>query len=304
MRNSITKKINKMKKVVTVFLATIAISLSTFAQTYELDKVRQMPSIDEDNIKVIAFEIQELYATTIKNPEKNSTIKAVSETVSTFYKPSNKYVKVNPINGKQYTSNDKEDLDKNTRLLFNLTFDENGKLIVPDKIYVISHREEDQADRTIKKVGLIAFQLIITDDIKTKLSKVTLQHLAKADINSMTGELKPVSIKIPFELSAGLPKLYNTKGKVTKRGDNIYISIDRYFKGNEEQEIIELIKKQTDILDYKKGNFDFVLEKKTQGCHLDFNIMRGMMYSSQPKSFSVETKTIKSFTGEGKKITK
>jgi len=120
----------------------------------------------------------------------------------------------------------------------------------------------------------------------------------------MTGELNPVSIKIPFEISAGLPRLYETKGKATKRGANIYISIDRYFKGNEKEEIIEMIKKQTEILEYKRGDFDFVLEKKSQGYHIDFNIMRGMMYSSQPKSFSIETKTIKSLTGEGKKMKK
>ena len=296
-----------MKKLVTVFLATIAISLTTFAQTYELDKVRQMPSIDEANMKIIAFTIQELYATTIKNPEKNSTIKAVSETVSAFYEPmeeNNKYVKVNPINGKQYTSNDKEDLDKNTRLLFNLTFDENGKLIVPSKIYVISHREEDQADRTFI-VGLLAFQLIITEDIKAKLSKVTLKHLAKADINSLTGELNPVSIKIPFEISAGLPRLYETTGKASRWRANTYISFNRYFTKNKREELIEMIKKQTEILEYKRGYFDFVLENKSQEYYIDFNIMRGIMYSSQPKSFSVETKTIiKSFTGEGKRIKK
>ena len=296
-----------MTKKMTFALATVLLlNLTATAQTYELDQVRQVPSIDESNMKIIAFSVQKLFDEVIKEPEKYSSIKAVSETVYGFYDTDGdgKLDKVNPRNGKQYYTSDSEELKKNNRFLFNLTFDEKGNLVVPEKIYVISNREEEK-DRRILTVGLIAFELPIPESVRIELTKVRLQNIAKADVNSLTGGLNPVTIKIPFNLKYGASKSTETAGKAIKSGDNIKISISRYFKGvEEENKFISMLKEQTDILEYKKGEFDFIIEASSFGYHIDINIMRDMVWSSQPKSFSVVTEKVKSFTGQGKKIKK
>ncbi len=309
MRNIATPKHNgqTMIKKTTLALATVLLfNLTTKAQTFELDQVRQIPSISESNMKTIALSIQKLFDQAIKEPEKNSTIKAVSETVYGYYDTDgdSKLDKVNPRNGKQYAQSDESDLKKNNRLLFNLTFDDIGKLVVPDKIYVISNRQEEE-NRRILTVGLLAFELNVTEDIKKELSTVQLKNLAKADVNSLTGGLNPVTIKIPFNLSFGTAKSKETQGKVIKRGEQIDITISRYFKGVEEKnKFIDMIKEQTDILQYKKGEFDFIIEETSFGYHIDINIMRDMIWSSQPTSFSVTTEKVKSFSGQGKKANK
>lgn len=296
-----------MTKKLTFALATVLLlNLTATAQIYELDQVRQVPSIDESNMKIIAFTVQKLFDEVIKEPEKYSSIKAVSETVYGFYDTDGdgRLDKVNPRNGKQYSSSDSEELKKNNRFLFNLIFDEKGNLVVPEKIYVISNREEEK-DRRILTVGLIAFELPISESVRAELLKVRLQNIAKADVNSLTGGLNPVTIKIPFNLKYGASKSTETTGKALKSGDNIKISISRYFKGvEEENKFISMLKEQTDILEYKKGEFDFIIEASSFGYHIDINIMRDMVWSSQPKSFSVVTEKVKSFTGQGKKIKK
>jgi PAS domain-containing protein len=296
-----------MTKKLTFALATVLLlNLTATAQTYELDQVRQVPSIDESNMKIIAFSVQKLFDEVIKEPEKYSSIKAVSETVYGFYDTDGdgRLDKVNPRNGKQYSSSDSEELKKNNRFLFNLIFDDKGNLVVPEKIYVISNREEEK-DRRILTVGLIAFELPISESVRAELLKVRLQNIAKADVNSLTGGLNPVTIKIPFNLKYGASKSTETTGKALKSGDNIKISISRYFKGvEEENKFISMLKEQTDILEYKKGEFDFIIEASSFGYHIDINIMRDMVWSSQPKSFSVVTEKVKSFTGQGKKIKK
>jgi hypothetical protein len=297
----------KMRKKLTIALTTVLLMTMTVkAQTFEIDEVKQLPSIDENNMKIIAFSIQKLFDEIIKDPEKHSTIKAVSETVYGYYDTDwdGKLDKVNPRNGKQYSPSDKDDLLKNDRFLFNLTFDETGKLIVPDKIYVISNRQEEK-DRKILTVGLLSFELPVSENIRSELSKVRLQNIAKADVNSLTGGLNPVAIKIPFNLRYGASKSTETKGKAVKSGENIRITIDRYFKGvEEEKKFIVMLKEQTDILEYKKGTFDFIIEASSFGYHIDINIMRDMVWSSQPKSFTVVTEKVKSFSGQGKKIKK
>lgn len=296
-----------MTKKLTFALATVLLlNLTATAQIYELDQVRQVPSIDESNMKIIAFTVQKLFDEVIKEPEKYSSIKAVSETVYGFYDTDGdgRLDKVNPRNGKQYSSSDSEELKKNNRFLFNLIFDEKGNLVVPEKIYVISNREEEK-DRRILTVGLIAFELPISESVRAELLKVRLQNIAKADVNSLTGGLNPVTIKIPFNLKYGASKSTETTGKALKSGDNIKISISRYFKGvEEENKFISMLKEQTDILEYKKGEFDFIIEASSFGYHIDINIMRDMVWSSQPKSFSIVTEKVKSFTGQGKKIKK
>ena len=295
------------KKLPFALAIVLLLNLPTMAQTFEIDLIKQVPSITANNMKIIAVSVQKLFEEAIKNPDKNSSLKAVSDTVYGFYDidGDRKLDKVNPRNGKQYTASDNEGLKKNSSLLFNLTFEDSGNLIVPEKIYVISNRDEDQEDRTIKTVGLLAFELTMTESIKSELSKVKLQDLAKTDVNSLTGGLNPVAIKIPFDLSFNASEAHETKGKAVKNIDLIDITINRYFKGWEEKEkFIKMLKEQTDILEYKKGDFEFVIEENSFDYHIDINIQRDIVWSSQPTRFLVKTEKLKSFSGDGKKIKK
>jgi len=291
---------------------------------YELDEVKQIPVIDNSNMDIIASSIQKLFIDAIKNPLKASTPLAANETVYAFYDSDEdrKLHKINPTNGKQYTISDSTRLRLNqikwyrnemveTSLLFNLTFDENGKLIVPEKINVISYRKEDVKKNNstyIEQVGLLAFELIITDSIKIELSKVKLKTLAGIDVNSLTGGVKPVSIKCPFNLKYGLYKSDETKGHAIKRGDNIDISLDRYFKDEEEKfSIINMLKKQTEILTYKKGEFDFSIIKETFYRNVGFNIVADNIIANRVSKTSdggssTQTEKVISFSGTGKKI--
>lgn len=271
---------------------------------YELDEVKQVPYVDEDNMKTIAFTLVDLYKTAIKTPEKYSTDEATNNIVYLFYDTDwdGRFNKVNPRNGEKYSADKKNDLEQNDRLLFNLTFDESGNLVLPEKVFVISYRETE-VDRTIKPIGLIAFELIIPDSTKSKLKNVKLKNTAAVDKNSMTGGLTPVKILIPFDLSFGYGRSKETSGTAVKRGDFIDISISRYFRDeNEKLQMIELLKANSELMQYKKGTFQFVIEEKFYNYHIDVNIGRDMVYSSQPKSFSVSTEHVKSFSGEGKKL--
>lgn len=279
--------------------------LSVNAQTYELHQVKQIPSIDESNMKIIAFSIQNLFEQYVKNPEKYPSSKSAYEAVYAFYDTDDDRVlnKINPLLGKIYKPIDSADLKMNNRLLFNLTFDENGNLIVPEKIIVISYRKETQNDRTILRVNPFSFEIKVSDDIKSDLLKVKLQNLAKADVNSLTGGLNPVPVKIPIDMSYSLSYKSNKICKASINNGYIDISIGRNFNNSEEKDkYIGLIKEQTDILLYKKGIFDFVIEETNFNYHIDFNIMRDIVWSSQPKDFTVRKQKINSFTGEGKKI--
>ena len=283
----------------TLFILT----LPTTAQIKELNEVKQIPSIDEDNMKIIASSIWTLYDQAVQSPAQTSTMKAINEKVYGYYDTDGDGMlnKVNPKNGKIYSEINSEDLLKNNRLLFNLTFDVNGKLIVPTKIYVISNRQEEK-DRTIFTVGLTAFELTITDSLKDELSKVSLRNLAKANINSLTGGLSPVQVIIPFNASRRVNKPEQITGSAIKNGDNIEIALDANYSFREKA--TELIKTKSDINDYKKGKFTFIIERKTVGYNIDINIMRDMVWSSQPTSFGTEINNILKFEGAGKKLKK
>lgn len=295
-----------MKKKILISIATVLITMTGLnaQKIYELDEVKQVPYVDEDNMKTIAFTLVDLYKTAIKTPEKYSTDEATNNIVYLFYDTDwdGRFNKVNPRNGEKYSADKKNDLEQNDRLLFNLTFDESGNLVLPEKVFVISYRETE-VDRTIKPIGLIAFELIIPDSTKSKLKNVKLKNTAAVDKNSMTGGLTPVKILIPFDLSFGYGRSKETSGTAVKRGDFIDISISRYFRDeNEKLQMIELLKANSELMQYKKGTFQFVIEEKFYNYHIDVNIGRDMFYSSQPKSFSVSTEHVKSFSGEGKKL--
>lgn len=295
-----------MKKKILISIATVLITMTGLnaQKIYELDEVNQVPYVDEDNMKTIAFTLVDLYKTAVKTPEKYSTDEATNNTVYLFYDTDwdGRFNKINPRNGEKYSADKKSDLEQNDRLLFNLTFDENGNLVIPEKVFVISYRETE-VDRTIKQIGQIAFELILPDSTKTKLKNVKLKNTAAVDKNSMTGGLTPVKVLIPFDLSFGYGRSKETSGTVVKRGNFIDVSISRYFRDeNERLQIIEFLKANSELMQYKKGTFQFVIEDKFYNYHIDINIGRDMVVSSQPKSFSVSSKHVKSFSGEGKKI--
>lgn len=296
-----------MKKKILISIATVLITMTGLnaQKIYELDEVKQVPYVDEDNMKIIAFTLVDLYKTAVKTPEKYSTDEATNNTVYLFYDTDwdGRYNKVNPRNGEKYSADKKSDLEQNDRLLFNLTFDESGNLVVPEKVFVISYRETE-IDRTIKPIGLIAFELILPDSTISILKNVKLKNTAAVDKNSMTGGLTPVKVLIPFDLSFRYNeyKSKETSGVIKKRKDNLKITIGRYFKDeNEKLQMIEFLKANSELMEYEKGSFQFVILDKLYNYHIDINIGRDMFYSSQPKSFSVIKQHLKSFSGEGKK---
>jgi len=312
-----------MKKKILIPIATVLISLTGLnaQKIYELDEVKQLPTIDNSNMDIIAASIQQLFIEALKDPINYSTISATEETICAFYDSDEdiKLQKVNPIRGKQYTSSDSTRLRLNqissyrndiveTSLFFNLTFDDSGKLLVPEKINVISYRREGvkkNGSTYNENVGLLAFELIVNESIKNLLSKIQLKTNAGIDVNSLTGEVKPVAIKCPFNFKYGVSKLSETKGHAIKRGDHIDIKLTRHFKNIEEKNsIINLLKQQTDILTYKKGEFDFLIIKESSYRNVGFNIVADNIFINRVSKTSnggssTQIERVISFSGEG-----
>lgn len=316
-----------MKNNLTFTLLTLLLLNFTTTQAqkiYELHEVKQIPTIANDNMDIIASSIQKMFTDAIKDPQKNSTTAAANEVVYSFYDSDEdrKLHQMNPSNGKQYTVSDSSRLRLNqinsyrkemseTSLLFNLTFDENGKLIVPEKINVISYRTEDvKKNRStyVEQVGLLAFELVVSDSIKKQLAQVKLKTLAQIDVNSLTGGLKPVAILCPFNFKCGSYQSDKTKGHAIKKGDNIDISIEGYFKDSDEKDkIINILKEKSEILTYKKGEFDFIIAKEVSYRSVGFNIVADNIIANRISKTSTGGSSKKvdkviSFSGEGKKI--
>lgn len=317
-----------MKNNLTITITILTMLLLTFSaqaqKIYELHQVKQIPTIDNNNMDIIASSIQKLFIDAIKDPLRNSTKTAANETVYTFYdsEDDRKIHQMNQSNGKQYTISDSTRLRLNqidwyhkefveTNLLFNLTFNENGELIVPEKINVISYRKEDvkrNGSTYIEQVGFLAFELEITDNIKKQMDQVRLKNLAQIDVNSQTGRLRPVAIKCPFNLKYGIYISSETKGHATKRGENIDISLNRYFKNADEKiNIISILKDKSEILTYKKGEFDFTIVKEIYSRSVGLNIVSDNIISNRVSKNSIggsstQTDKVIAFSGEGKKI--
>ena len=85
-----------------------------------------------------------------------------------------------------------------------------------------------------------------------------------------------------------------------KRGDLINLIC----RTNEYDHIIEILKYKSELMQYKKGDFQFVIEEKQYDYCIDINIAWGNLYNSQVKRFSISSFSVNSFTGEGKKIKK
>jgi hypothetical protein len=317
----------------TLILLTLSfLTASAIAQTKELDEIKQVPFVDKQGMNIISTSLWTLYLDAIKTPEKTSTSQSARETVYAYYDrySNGKLDKVNPAKGKMFSSADTADLNKNNQLLFNLNFDIEGNLIVPNKINVLSNRWSDGRNYG-KRIGFIAVELNVTDSIKEQLAKVKLKRLAKADINSLTGSLSPVAIKLPFAIGTSqAEKIERIYGKVVKDKDRFQFSfteawtamdIDGTSTASQKQELTEDLKNEvTEVLkvspelsEYKNGTFTFVIEKRTpiNNYNIDVNILRdNMVWSSETQSTSTTTIRdiprfrIQKFEGSGKKIKK
>jgi hypothetical protein len=295
----------KRRKLILI-IAFVICNLGIKAQKiYEFNELKLIPYIDENNMKTIVFSVVELYKLAKNNPEQYSCIAPI-DTIYEYYDTNRDGMlnKINPITGVSYSIDKKNDLDKNQRLLFNLIFDEYGVLQVPEKIIVISYRTETINNR-IETKGQIAFEIPISSEIRKNLSKVKLARSAGISTNSLTGELTPVKVLIPFNAGFGVAKPKEIKGNGMKKGDNIDFYTPGYFRLEaEKKHIFNLLKETTELLEYKNCSFSFLIEQKEYTYSIDTNIMYPMTVSGQAKSFSEKTLSIKSFTGQGRKLKK
>lgn len=297
--------------ILVVLLTSLTTQFSYGQKVYEFSELHQIPFIDEQNMHIIATTIVDLYKKVIKSPEEYSTEAATNYTVYQFYDTDGDGMlnRINPRVGEKYSSDKLTDLEQNRMLMFNLTFDEGGNLIVPEKIDVISYRDTE-IDRTIKKIGLLAFELPVSDSTKQHMANLKLKITAAVNKNSLTGNLSPVKVQIPFHLSFGSERSVETSGTIEKMGDVIEIYINRGYysqwdhdhEKEQKQQILDILQKNTDLMLYKKGKFSYVIEEKLYGYSIDVNIFRGMFVSDQATSFATSTFSVKSFNGQGKKL--
>jgi hypothetical protein len=321
-----------MRTKILILLTLSFLTVSAIAQTKELDEVKQVPFVDKEGMKIISTSVWTLYLEAIKTPEKTSTSQSASEIVYAYYDrySNRKYDKVNPANGKKFYLSDTADLNKNNQLLFNLNFDVDGNLIVPNKINVLSNRWSDGRNYG-SRIGFIAVELNIPDSIKQQLTNVKLKRLAKADINSLTGSLSPVAIKLPFAIGTSqTERVERIYGTIVKDKDRYQVSFteawwatdfDGTQTGSQKLELTEELKNQAtevvkespELSEYKNGTFTFIVEKRTplDNYDIDVNILRdNIVWSSETQSTSTSTVRgtpkfkIQKFEGTGKKIKK
>ena len=237
-----------------LMLAFCTITVFSFGQrAYELDELKQIPTVDEPNMEIIATTVWAMYKDAIKAPEASSTIEAVNEVVYGFYDYYSDGVlkKVNPMKGQQFTSFGKQDLEKNNRLRFNLTFDEYGKLVVPNKILLISYRNEEVYENSQRKIlikGELSFECTVSDSVKSKLSSVRLQKVAKADKNSLSHDLSVVRTLVPFDIEKqegvrgykGANEVYY--GEVMKKNNELVLREPSSHFQYDDSDVISLLK--------------------------------------------------------------
>lgn len=264
---------------------------------YELDKVKQKPYLDEASMKALADVVLAAYTAAIKSPQEYSSPKAAAEIVYAFYDRnySGKLSKVNATQGKQFAVEDTADLAKDDRLMFNLLFDAAGSLHVPDKLNVIAHRKE-QRGSSIEEVGLLAFELPLTSEHKLQLETVKLNVTAKVDMNSLTGDLKPVPVLLPFTLSRDKPAIHLIEGSIFKNLGQTYLSLKSF--NSLQSEIAELLKKEPLLLKATRQDFAFTIVYNTSGYDIDVRELRDnfiVRSNSQAKSFKANIMTVISF---------
>ena len=248
-------------------------------------------------MKALADVVLAAYTAAIKSPQEYSSPKAAAEIVYAFYDRnySGKLSKVNATQGKQFAVEDTADLAKDDRLMFNLLFDAAGSLHVPDKLNVIAHRKE-QRGSSIEEVGLLAFELPLTSEHKLQLETVKLNVTAKVDMNSLTGDLKPVPVLLPFTLSRDKPAIHLIEGSIFKNLGQTYLSLKSF--NSLQSEIAELLKKEPLLLKATRQDFAFTIVYNTSGYDIDVRELRDnfiVRSNSQAKSFKANIMTVISF---------
>jgi hypothetical protein len=300
----------KMKIVLTmVFMISSIIALNA-QKIYELDEVSKIPIIDRENMEVIAFTISDLYKETIKTPEIYSTDSAVKSKVFLYFKIRDKtIIKSKSISGLEFSRNQTPDIENNNRLLFNLIFNENGELFVPDKLFVISYRNDYRGEVT--KTNLTSFELKISDSLRTTLQNVKLQRPGLVDKNSLSGDLSPVKVLIPFDLS--FRPLTPTEIRNFERTEidvSIYIkegNIEFTFGGRLDepikQKLIKLIEEHTDLSQYFNGRLYFKIEQRIFNTSIGYNMENDIFVNTESVGvgFNISTFSVKSVMGEVKK---
>lgn len=294
-----------IEKTILTAMLVFYLPISIAAQTFELDAVKQVPSIDESNMKLIALSVWFLYENAMKAPLKYSNPAAAYNTVFTYKDAeiNGKHGKLSSVDGRLYTLCYKDELELNNRLLFNLQFDVTGKLIVPDKIYVISNRQEPVNGDMLTK-GCYAFELFVTDSIKTELIKVKLERTALSGFVNKKGEFNAVEVKIPFQLTH-LKNSQNIQSTLVIKNKKFQLFSDE--KGSvyaNDTNLINAILEfmEYKLLQYKSGTFKFVVIRYVSGVQLDFNIQRNNVWNSQQtKNFPVYTYKVTNCEGKGVK---
>lgn len=301
--------LQKMKAIIekTILTAMLVfyISIRITAQTFELDAVKQVPSIDESNMKLIASSVWYLYENAMKAPIKFTNPSAAYDTVFTYKDAeiNGKHEKLSRVNGRLYTLCYKDELDLNNRLLFNLQFDVSGKLMVPDKIYAISNRQEI-IDGDLLTKGCWAFELVVTDSIRAELIKVKLERPALSGITDKKGEFNAVEVKIPFQLTH-LKNSQNIQTTLEIRHKKFQLFSEE--KGSVYESDTNLIHAilefmEYKLLQYKSGIFKFVVIRYVTGLQLDLNIQRNNVWNSQQtKNFPAYTYKVTNCEGKGVK---
>ncbi len=294
-----------IKKTALILFLIINHSYIITAQTFELDRVKLIPAIDESNMKIIASSIWFLYVEAMKSPQKYTNPKSMDNTVYTYLniESTDRYEKIMPVKGRLYTPCYKEDLDLNNRLLFNLKFDVTGKLFVPASIFVISTQRVINDEANLATTNW-AFELMLTDSIKAVFDKVKLEQPVLSGKALESGEFKPVEVLVPFNLTH-LANSQNLKAILEIRNKKFQLFSEE--KGQIFENDTNLVKAVLEfmeykLLQYKNGKFKLVLMHHAEGLQIDLNIKRNPVWNSpQTKNFPTFWVQVISCEGEGEK---
>ncbi len=276
------------------------VSVANAQKVYELNEIKQIPYINNSDMKTIAYSLFELYKTEINSIEKLSNSNSGEDMIRCYVLISGDLIRKNDsLMGENYSSIHKVDLEKNNMIFFNLIFDENGNIDFSDNLNIISCRTDNRGD--FVRNGAISLNLSLPDSIFNKLKDIKLARVAAIDINSLNDELKPVKVKIPLRISFYERPSDSRQGKVMKKGENIAYQFKFIRDDEEKEEIINIVEKKTNLLEYKKGIFDFELKKRNFEYYITFCLNWQMTYSTQPTELKTTFFELESFTGEGKK---
>jgi hypothetical protein len=292
---------NKPTKIALLFLINFffLVSMTNAQKVYELNEINQIPYINKSDMKTIAYSLFELYKTEIKSPEKLSNSDLIEVKVRCFVLiNSNLILQYDSLIGLNYTSMHQIDLEKNDKIFFNLFFNENGSIDISDNLNVISCRT-DNIENFVRN-SAFALNLSLPDSLINKLKKINLETVAAIDINSLNNELKPVKIKIPFKVAFYERPSEKITGTVEKRGERVGFNFN-YLNEDEKNQIIKIIETKTDLMQYKKGLFEFVLKRRIFEYYITFCFDWQMYYSSQPTDIRINSIELETFTGQGKK---